>query len=147
MYCWGFVTLHTQSTSSPLPSSHKGLSSPKKKTLTGIVFLRKVPIDDFEFLTRIHYKAESDEVWGEHEVDYILFIQRDVTITPNPNEVMDHVFVTQQQLRELLASSEQGNVQITPWFKMICQNLLFKWWDNLSDLKPFVDQATIHRMT
>lgn len=99
------------------------------------------------FLTRIHYKAESDEVWGEHEIDYILFIQRDVDITPNPNEVMSHSFVTQQQLRELLASGEQGSVRITPWFKMICQNLLFKWWDNLGDLTPFVDQATIHRMT
>jgi len=24
-------------------------------------------IDDFKFLTRIHYKAESEGGWGEHE--------------------------------------------------------------------------------
>lgn len=27
----------------------------------------QVPIDDFKFLTRIHYKAPSDGQWGEHE--------------------------------------------------------------------------------
>lgn len=40
-----------------------------------------VPIDSFKFLTRLHYYA-ADAVthgpnapWGEHEIDYILFIQ------------------------------------------------------------------------
>lgn len=28
------------------------------------------------YLTRIHYKAQSDGVWGEHEIDYILFMQK-----------------------------------------------------------------------
>ena len=27
----------------------------------------QVPLDKFHFLTRIHYKAASDAVWGEHE--------------------------------------------------------------------------------
>jgi isopentenyl-diphosphate delta-isomerase len=27
----------------------------------------QVPIEDFHFLTRIHYKAPSDGKWGEHE--------------------------------------------------------------------------------
>lgn len=27
----------------------------------------QVSIDDFKFLTRIHYKAPSDGKWGEHE--------------------------------------------------------------------------------
>ena len=26
--------------------------------------------------------------WGEHEMDYILFVQADVTLKPNPEEVM-----------------------------------------------------------
>lgn len=40
-----------------------------------------VPVDAFKFLTRIHYYA-ADAVthgpnapWGEHEIDYILFIK------------------------------------------------------------------------
>jgi isopentenyl-diphosphate delta-isomerase len=28
---------------------------------------KQVPIDDFRFLTRIHYLAPSDGTWGEHE--------------------------------------------------------------------------------
>ena len=31
---------------------------------------RQVPIDDFEFLTRIHYLAPSDGKWGEHESEF-----------------------------------------------------------------------------
>jgi len=30
----------------------------------------QVPIDDFKFLTRIHYKSPSDGKWGEHESMY-----------------------------------------------------------------------------
>ena len=32
----------------------------------------QVPIDNFHFLTRIHYKAPSDGKWGEHESEYPL---------------------------------------------------------------------------
>jgi len=28
---------------------------------------KQVPIEKFDFLTRIHYKAPSDGKWGEHE--------------------------------------------------------------------------------
>lgn len=31
--------------------------------------------DDVKYLTRILYKAPSDGMWGEHEVDYIFFMQ------------------------------------------------------------------------
>ena len=27
----------------------------------------QIPLERFKFLTRIHYKAPSDEKWGEHE--------------------------------------------------------------------------------
>ena len=27
----------------------------------------QVPLEDFRFLTRIHYQAASDDTWGEHE--------------------------------------------------------------------------------
>lgn len=35
--------------------------------------------DEMTYLTRIHYKAQSDGVWGEHEIDYILFLQKVAT--------------------------------------------------------------------
>lgn len=106
----------------------------------------QVPLDSFTLLRRIHYKARSDETWGEHEIDYILFSQRDVDILHNPNEVMDFRYVSQQELRELLEEGKEGRVKITPWFGMICESLLFKWWDGLSNLAPFIDTSTIQRL-
>lgn len=38
--------------------------------------LPKVTPEEMTYLTRIHYKAQSDGVWGEHEIDYILFMQK-----------------------------------------------------------------------
>merc|ERR1712225_212652 len=49
----------------------------------------QVPFEKFKFLTRIHYKAPSDGKWGEHEIDYILFIKANVDLKPNLNEVQD----------------------------------------------------------
>jgi isopentenyl-diphosphate delta-isomerase len=107
---------------------------------------QQVPLDAFTFLTRIHYKAQSCETWGEHEIDYILFIQRDVSLSVNPNEVSDTRYVTQQQLKDLLASSDGGSVRITPWFQLICHHFLFKWWNNLSQLHQVTDVNNIHKM-
>lgn len=98
------------------------------------------------YLTRIHYKAESDSMWGEHEIDYILMLQKDIPCSPNPNEVMSCRYVDQDELRTLLTQAEQGGVKVTPWFKIICETFLFKWWDSLGDLAPFVEESAIHRM-
>ncbi len=79
-------------------------------------------------------------------MDYILFVQKDVTCVPNPNEVMSYKYVDKDELKLLLAQGEKGEVKVTPWFKIICENFMFKWWDNLSDLIPFIDIATVHKM-
>lgn len=42
----------------------------------------QVTPDEMTYLTRIHYKAQSDGVWGEHEIDYILFMQKVKTNLP-----------------------------------------------------------------
>lgn len=99
-----------------------------------------------EFLTRIHYKAPSDGKWGEHEIDYILFIQQDVDVCANPNEVSDYKYVSADQLKEVIRTAESKDIKITPWFKLISDSFLFKWWDNLSLLQSQKDVETIHRM-
>lgn len=38
-------------------------------------------------MTRIHYHAPLDGVWGEHEMDYILVMQADLDMEPNSNEI------------------------------------------------------------
>lgn len=61
--------------------------------------------DDLHYLTRVHYLAENAPdrgTWGEHEIDYILVAQKDVDVTPNPNEVESYTYVSQEQLRHMI---------------------------------------------
>ncbi|XP_065902308.1 isopentenyl-diphosphate Delta-isomerase 1-like [Dysidea avara] len=42
----------------------------------------------------IHYKANSKAQWGEHEVDYMVFLQKEVTLKLNNNEVAEYTVGT-----------------------------------------------------
>lgn len=104
----------------------------------------QVPIEKFNFLTRIHYLAPSDGKWGEHEVDYILFIKADVDVVPNPNEVQDTKYVSPDELKAMFAD---GKLAFTPWFKLICESMLFEWWQHLnSGLDKYLGETEIRRM-
>ena len=84
----------------------------------------QTPVDAFQYLTRIHYLAPSDGIWGEHEgaqagpcgstrswtrllihvsssVDYILFFTGDVDVTPNANEIRDYKYVDKAELQAM----------------------------------------------
>ncbi|WFD33879.1 isopentenyl-diphosphate Delta-isomerase [Malassezia cuniculi] len=89
----------------------------------------QVPIESFQYLTRIHYLAPSDGLWGEHEIDYILFVVADVTLDVNRNEVCDEQWVSPDELRKLMEENEPG--AFTPWFKLIVSRFLFPWWNVL----------------
>jgi len=104
---------------------------------------RQVPLKQFHFLTRIHYKAPSSGVWGEHEIDYILFTQQKVDLHINPNEVQAVRYVSPEELREMLLDP---SLLFTPWFKLICQSYLFTWWEHLDDLTPYVNLKSVERM-
>jgi farnesyl-diphosphate farnesyltransferase len=111
-----------------------------------------VPITQFKFLTRLHYWA-ADVVthgtaspWGEHEVDYILFLQQDVDVNPNPDEVSDTKYVTLEELQALM--KPETGLLWSPWFRIIVENFLPHWWANLQETlttNKFVDVKTIHR--
>ena len=47
----------------------------------------QVPIEKFDFVTRMRYQSRQDEEWIEREVDHCLVIHADVDLNPNPNEV------------------------------------------------------------
>ncbi|KAK6137829.1 hypothetical protein DH2020_028432 [Rehmannia glutinosa] len=110
-----------------------------------------VPVDQFTPLGRMLYKAPSDGKWGEHELDYLLFIVRDVSVHPNPDEVADVKYVNQQQLKELLRKADAGEegLKLSPWFRLVVDNFLFKWWDHVEKgtLKEAADMKTIHKLT
>ena len=104
----------------------------------------QVPLEKFDFLTRIHYKAPSDGKWGEHEIDYILFIKGDVDLDINENEVQDTKYVSPDQLNQMF---KEGKLDFTPWFKLICETMLFEWWEHLdSGLEKYKGETEIRRM-
>ncbi|KAI8067880.1 isopentenyl pyrophosphate isomerase [Gongronella butleri] len=103
----------------------------------------QVPLDQFNYLTRIHYLAPSDGLWGEHEIDYIFFIKANVDLNVSPNEVRDVKYVTPEELKAMFADE---SVPMTPWFKLICNTFLFKWWANIDNISAEKDVDTIHRL-
>lgn len=108
--------------------------------------LEEVDLNEMDYLTRIYYKAQSDGIWGEHEVDYILFLRKNVTLNPDPNEIKSYCYVSKEEVREILKKAASGEIKLTLWFKIIADTFLFKWWDNLNHLSPFVDHDKIHRL-
>ncbi|XP_071158197.1 isopentenyl-diphosphate Delta-isomerase 1-like isoform X2 [Mytilus edulis] len=110
----------------------------------------QVSVDDFKYLTRIQYKAGNqpeDGIWGESEIDYILFIQKDVDLNINTNEVKSYRYLSQDQLRDFLATSDSEGRLITPWFRLITDRFLYKWWSKLGDLETEMDHKTIYKLS
>jgi isopentenyl-diphosphate delta-isomerase len=80
-------------------------------------------------------------------VDYILFVQRDkITVEPNPNEVRDFKFVTMEELENMIQEASQGKLQVTPWFKLIYDNLLSHWWQQLKMHAVVTQDSVIHHL-
>ncbi|KAI8453151.1 isopentenyl-diphosphate delta-isomerase [Phakopsora pachyrhizi] len=68
---------------------------------------KQVPLSNFTYLTRIHYLAPSDGIWGEHE---------------------NVIWVSPSELRAMIADPSNS---FTPWFELIVNKFLFSWWEEL----------------
>ncbi|GAM25018.1 hypothetical protein SAMD00019534_081930 [Acytostelium subglobosum LB1] len=113
----------------------------------GVPF-EEAPIDAFTFMTKIHYVSPSveDPQWGEHEIDHILVIKRNVNVKPEPNEVMDYKYVSQDELKEMFAAEDRGEIKLTPWFRLIAQNHLQPWWNDVDNVTKYVEPSDkIHK--
>lgn len=99
-----------------------------------------LPLDRFEYLTRIKYKDQGDGKWGEYEIDYILFFQDDVKLNPNPNEISAIAYVPKSEFKSYLHTLDGP---LTPWMQLIVKKHLGVWWDNLHDLSKFKDHTKI----
>lgn len=104
--------------------------------------LDKMDPELFTFLTRVHYQDPGDGVYGEHEIDHILFFQQDVKIKPNSDEISEYCFVPKSEFNSFLPTLEGP---ITPWFNMIRRHRLKLWWDNLHRLKELAEPDKIHK--
>ncbi|GFR45015.1 hypothetical protein Agub_g6325, partial [Astrephomene gubernaculifera] len=115
----------------------------------------QVPASSFTFLTRLHYCAADTHThgpnaeWGEHEIDYILFVRpsQPVTLAPNPDEVDAVKYVDQRELAAMMDPS--SGLRWSPWFRILAERFLDGWWEDL-DLTLGTtlhhDHATIHRI-
>mmetsp|Transcript_11440 Transcript_11440/g.36647 ORF Transcript_11440/g.36647 Transcript_11440/m.36647 type:complete len:288 (+) Transcript_11440:1-864(+) len=108
----------------------------------------ELPLDKFQFLTRIHYVAKEAGTWGEHEIDHVLVIQADVTLNPEPNEVAEARYFDEAELDHFFKTAEETGTRVSPWFGHIKEKFLSKWWAALrsGDLEACADRHTIHRI-
>ena len=95
----------------------------------------QVPLEKFEFVTKMRYQARQDEDWIEREVDHCLVIHTDVDVNPNPNEVSEIKWVSQEDLEEMLVADDPENV-IAPWFRCIAARIMNDDWWRPGCVKP-----------
>ncbi|KAL0234957.1 hypothetical protein GEMRC1_001539 [Eukaryota sp. GEM-RC1] len=98
-------------------------------------------------LTRILYKAHSNEYWGEHELDHcVIGFSDNVDPYPNPTEVCDTRWVSKRELQEEMEKEDPRGSVFAPWFRHVCEAVLFNIWDDLSTstVSRFADDQ-IHR--
>lgn len=128
-----------------------------------------LPLENFQFLTRLHYCARDgpEGEWGEHEVDYILFLRAKTNeqistavngtatdspgllpLDPNPEEVMDTRYVTPDELKQMM--DPISGLLWSPWFRIIAENFLYTWWNDvdavLSGDKKHLETDTVHKI-
>lgn len=116
-----------------------GIRRAAQRRLSYELGIPTVQVQPFEFfyLTRIHYQSIGDGQWGEHEIDYVLFLQKDnVTLYPNPDEVSEIHWVPRLEIDKFV---KEINSPLTPWFQLMLKHKLFPWWDNLHCLKKMQD--------
>ena len=109
-----------------------------------------ISYDDIHFMTRIIYfgasggTCGSDTTWGEHELDHVLIVKKDVEFVPNPNEVSETRYISRGELEGLLEDEEE--FPVTPWFRIIARSMLTGWWDNIDRLHELSDDK-IHEFS
>lgn len=113
------------------------------------------PPERWRFLTRLHYCAADTDTWGpaaewgEHEIDYILFVRHEgqLALAPNPEEVEGVRYVTLEELRGMMAPS--SGLSWSPWFRIIADRFLGAWWADLAetiDTERHCDLGTVHKV-
>jgi len=98
--------------------------------------------EDFQPMTKMLYMSRMDEEWVEHELDHLMILQKDVSPNPNPNEIDEIRWFTQEEWLQFSAACPDNGETIAPWFQLIADNLLMDWWNNLDSLNE--DELT-HR--
>lgn len=108
-----------------------------------------VSTDDMTFMTKMRYAARMDPEWIERELDHILVMCADVEVNPNPNEVANIMWVSHQELENMLIEDRPANEAIAPWFRCIATLIMSEaWWTNFNQPEHLANLAddAIHDM-
>jgi hypothetical protein len=89
-------------------------------------------------MTELTIWLDYGSPWGEHEIDYVLFLtipsKSTLTLSPHPEEVDDVKWVTQSQLLEMF---NDKSLLFSPWFRLIVHKWMISkdgkegWWTDL----------------
>lgn len=55
----------------------------------------------------------------------------------------DFKYVTPQELKDMF---NDESLTFTPWFRLICETMLFEWWANFDNLDSYKGEKEIRRM-
>ena len=110
----------------------------------------QVPISSFTYLTRVHYQSPCDDKWGEHEIDYVLICQPDrhVDVSPNANEVAEAKWFNKEEMAAWMKINTNEKLReemVSPWFRIIHDSFLYKWWNSLNALETVAERNVIYR--
>lgn len=108
--------------------------------------MKGLDVDDLNLITKILYRANTDEIWAEYELDHIYFAKKhtdEIEYSLNKNEVSDIQFVSKTNILDFLNDEiKRGRGQITPWFKLILHTKLFDWWDLIEQTGKIPEEDT-----
>lgn len=95
--------------------------------------LQGLAVDDLSLVSKILYRANTNEKWAEYELDHIYFAKKhsdEIQYSINENEVSHIQFVSKSNILDFLNEEiRAGRGDVTPWFKLILHTKLFDWWD------------------
>ncbi|CAG9322121.1 unnamed protein product [Blepharisma stoltei] len=85
-----------------------------------------------KFLSKVLYKSQSDQNWGEYEMDYVFFVMTDKYSNENrpvinSEEVNDIMWINRSGIEQFI---DRKDLKVTPWFDIFIRNTdLLKWWE------------------
>ena len=108
-----------------------------------------ISTDDMIFMSKMRYAARMNNEWIEREIDHILVMCADVDIAPNPNEVANTMWVSQEEMEAMLLEERPADEAIAPWFRCIAARIMHPtWWKAYNDKQALGELADeeIHDM-
>ena len=80
---------------------------------------------DFHHMGRMEYSCRWDDEWVEREIDHVIVACADVEVVPNENEISDVIWADHSQMKRIIdGEGEWENEVISPWFRLLWENLI-----------------------